>query len=78
MSLADLAEESLPWQTCAVCHTLETLDTAKADLLIGLLSNANVRYSHIAAAAADEGLNLEAEALSRHARGICKAKVRLR
>lgn len=66
---------------CAVCDALASLSDTDAAALRGLLANPNVRYQALSdALAADEDtpLDLPAGTLSRHARGRCSAKERLR
>lgn len=84
MALADLAAklatEPLPWRTCQVCHALATIPKGEADALRDLLRSKR-RYSEIVRDIADDPdtpLDLTADALSRHARGHCEAKERLR
>ena len=82
MSLADLENEvtGLPWQTCAVCHYMTEQDEDRAGRLRRLLSNRDVKFSDIAKELANDPdePTIPHNALSRHARGICKAGVALR
>jgi hypothetical protein len=83
MALANLASsvsDSTPWRTCQVCHALATIPKAEADGLRDLLRS-GLRYSKISeliAADADTPLNIPRDALSRHARGLCEAREKLR
>jgi hypothetical protein len=85
MALADLArtkaDSAAPWRTCAVCHALATIPPAEADALREMLSDRERRYSKISEEIAedpDTPLDLDTGTLSRHARGRCGAKERLR
>lgn len=85
MTLEDLAARetgpSVPWKTCAVCHAIETIPPAESAALIRLLADRSWKFAEISRAIADDPdtpLDLPALALSRHARGICAARVRLR
>lgn len=84
MALADIAAKAqqvgIPHQTCATCHALSTLPKSEAKHLRDLLSNPTVRYRELADALAadDESPTIPWEALSRHARGHCSARDRLR
>ena len=83
MAISDLAkrvEEKL-WQKCLVCHALENLPDVEAAALRDLLANPRVRYSELSndlARDEDYPLDIPAETLSRHARGGCSARERLR
>ena len=84
MAITDLAREAdqgIPWQTCATCYALTMLPPDQADALRELLANPTLRYSELAEAlAADEDypLKIRADTLSRHARGGCGAREKLR
>ena len=85
MALSDIAKaaktaDPLPWRTCAVCHALATIPPAEAEGLRELLRG-KLRYSEISDLIADDPdtpLQLDTYALSRHARGGCTARERLR
>jgi hypothetical protein len=85
MSLAKIAKaaktaDPLPWRTCSVCHALATIPEAEAEGLRDLLRG-KLRYSEISDLIADDPdtpLRLDSDALSRHARGGCSARERLR
>lgn len=72
--------DGLPWRTCATCHALAGMSDEDAAVLRGLLSDRNVKFSELEAALADDedSPNIARDALSRHARGLCGAKERLR
>lgn len=83
MAIADIAADNttgIPWRTCQVCHALNSIPDSEAAGLRSLLGGTK-RYSEIAeliAADPDTPLRLDPGALSRHARGRCEAKERLR
>lgn len=85
MAIADLAATARdtsapPWRTCHVCHALSTIPEAEADALRELLAG-TLRYGDIAAALEDDPdtpLSIEPSQLSRHARGRCSAREKLR
>lgn len=85
MSLADIAKaanqnDGLPWQTCAVCHALATIPESEGNALRTLLAG-TLRYDQIQsliAADPDTPLDIDRQALSRHARGQCAARETLR
>ena len=83
MALADVAKNldtALPWRTCATCHALNSMSTEDAATLRGLLADRNVKFSELAdALAADtDSPTIDRGALSRHARGQCSAREKLR
>lgn len=84
MALANLAkkiEDGVPWRTCAVCHALATIPDAEAEGFRALMRNKGLRYTEIAemiAADEDTPLVIPADTISRHARGHCDARERLR
>lgn len=85
MAISDIAAQArqapdeAPWRTCQVCHALDTLPTTEAAALREILAS-RMRYSEIESQLADdpEAPNLHRDALSRHARGNCGARERLR
>jgi hypothetical protein len=82
MALSDIAKaaktaDPLPWRTCAVCHALATIPPTEAEGLRALLRG-KLRYSEISADDPDTPLQIDKETLSRHARGGCSARERLR
>lgn len=84
MAVADLIAKAntVPWQTCAACHAMNSLPDAQAAVLVDLLSNSAIKYSELADeinADPDWPISdLDRQALSRHARGRCAAKTKLR
>jgi len=84
MAIADLASTAdtgkAPWRTCQVCHALATIPASEADGLRKLLAS-GLRYSQISALIAsdpDTPLDLPRDVLSRHARGLCEAREKIR
>ena len=83
VTLASIAErnaDGIPWRTCQVCHALASIDPTEADALRSLLRG-KMRYSEISTLIRDDPdtpLDLDPDALSRHARGNCSARERLR
>ena len=63
---------------CTVCELLGMLPDAEASALTRLLSNPTLRYSVIGQHLRGEGYDIADQTLSRHARGLCDAKTRLR
>lgn len=86
MAISDLSARlnpSIPWQTCATCDFLAFLAPAEADALRALLANKGARYSEIADGLADDPdyahrPTPDRWSLSRHARGQCSAREKLR
>lgn len=67
-----------PGPTCTVCSALASLTDSEADALRGLLADPMWRYQELSDRLAGEGLNLSYQSLSRHARGRCMAREKLR
>ena len=85
MAIADIAAttkaDGVPWRTCQVCHALSSIPESEANGLRALLSEPRLPYidiSRMIAADPDTPLNIPRDALSRHARGICEAREKLR
>ena len=83
MALADVAatlKGGLPHRTCATCHALADMSDEDVATFRALLADKSVRFKALAAAleADDEVPSVPADALSRHARGDCAARERLR
>lgn len=83
MAIADLQAETdkAPWRTCAVCHALATIPPSEAKALNALLANKKMRYTELSdklAKDTDTPLVIDADTLSRHARGRCQARQKLR
>lgn len=64
--------------SCDVCAVLATAKPEDADALRAALSDPQMRYTVIAEALAGTDTPLSGGSLSRHARGRCLAKERLR
>ena len=70
-----------PGPSCAVCMALETLPPDEAGALRTLLANPAWRYTELSdrlAADPDNPLDINDQTLSRHAKGRCAARERLR
>ena len=83
MALQDIEAEltgEVPWRTCAVCHHLSERDETWGARFRRLLANRGVKFRDLAdklASDPDEP-DIPWETLSRHARGMCSAKEKLR
>lgn len=64
--------------TCEVCIVLGNLPPKEAEALRGHLANPEWRYQALSEALESEGIDLAGFTLSRHARGQCGARERLR
>jgi hypothetical protein len=84
MALSDVAskftDSDIPWRTCGVCHALENMSDGEAATLRDLLGNKAIKFKDLAAAleADPDTPAIPWETLSRHARGGCAARERLR
>lgn len=82
MAISDLIERgNVPHKVCATCHHLATLPPDKAEKLRAALANTAVRYRELQAELATDPeflLEIDSDTLSRHARGICGAREKLR
>lgn len=81
MGIADLVvstERVRRGPPCTVCEALAGLSEAESAALLRLLSDPAVRYTELSEALSSEGLDLSAGTLSRHARGRCEARTKLR
>lgn len=80
MAITDLARPDATRRgpTCGVCALLETLPPDEAAALTRLLSDPTWRYSELSIALRNEGHDLPEFVLSRHARGGCAARKKLR
>lgn len=82
MAISDLIERgNVPHKVCATCHHLESLPPDKAKKLRAALSNTTVRYRELQTELATDPdflLDIDSASLSRHARGICGAREKLR
>lgn len=82
MAISDLIERgNVPHKVCATCHHLATLPPDKAEKLRAALANTAVRYRELQTELATDPeflLDIDSDTLSRHARGICGAREKLR
>lgn len=81
MAISDIASkraDSRPTAGCAACALVNDLPDDEAAVLVDLLSDPRIRYNWLADELADEGHPVDWQALSRHARGRCAAKTKLR
>jgi hypothetical protein len=83
MALSDVKASltsGLPHQTCGTCHALAQMGDDDAATLRGLLGDRAVKFKTLADAMRDDPdtPTVEWQSLSRHARGGCSAKERLR
>ena len=81
MGIADLVistEKVRKGPPCTVCALLKSLPPEESAALLRLLSDPDVRYSELEASLRGEGFDLADSTLSRHARGKCEARVKLR
>ena len=67
-----------PGPPCTVCASIASLPPSEAEALRSLLADRSWRYQELSERLRDEGLNLGAQSLSRHARGRCLAGEKLR
>lgn len=63
---------------CSVCQTMAALDDTEAAALKALMSDPEWRYQELSDRLLAEGVDLPAASLSRHARGRCWAREKLR
>lgn len=63
---------------CYVCNSLASLPAPEAAALRSLLADPAWRYQELSDRLAEEGLELSANSLSRHARGRCAAREKMR
>lgn len=83
MALTDIAANlasGIPHQTCGTCHALAQMSDEDGATLRRLLADRGVKFKALAASmeADPETPTVEWAALSRHARGECSARERLR
>lgn len=82
MSLADVAKQGPvrveKGPTCSVCLLATTLPKAEAAALAQMLGDPEWRYTSIADALNAEGHSIYDGAVSRHVRGQCGARTKLR
>lgn len=85
MAIAEIAQKyptkAKKGPDCYVCAALRDIPESEADALRRLLADPTRRYSEISEQLADDPdtpLDLAPQSLSRHARGKCAARERLR
>ena len=82
MAISDIRKRAqdtkAPWQTCATCDLLAKLPRREAASLRELLADDEVRYQWLADQLEDDGTPVDRQSLSRHARGRCSAREKLR
>lgn len=84
MGIADIRSKVAPVRKgppCEACQLLATVSDEEADTLRGLLADPTIRYTTLADALRDDpdtDIDISAYTLSRHARGGCGARERLR
>jgi len=80
LSLSALAARPLApaHKQCSTCWLLGILEEPHRANLIAALSNPSVRYDEISTALEELGHEIPGPYLSRHARGGCDAKVKMR
>ena len=84
MAISDIAARTNTrslWRTCLVCDALDNLPAQEAASLRSLLADPGWRYTELSEAIAqdeDYPLSLPPDTLSRHARGQCSAREKLR
>ena len=77
---ANLGQSVAPYGICATCHALENMAAEDATTLRALLADRGIRFKDLAGAleADNDSPTIHWEALSRHARGGCTAREKLR
>lgn len=80
MAIADIKapEAAQKGPSCTVCTVLNGLSGPEAQALRDLLADPAWRYQELADRLSDEGVELAPFSLSRHARGRCQAREKLR
>lgn len=80
MAIRDITEQTKirKGPPCSVCETLGRLPAEEATALRALLTDPTWRYTKLSDELRSEGVDLEPFVLSRHARGKCAARERLR
>ncbi len=82
MAISDLAQQqpttAMKGPSCSVCQQLDTLPADESAALLGLLRDPRWRYQELSDALAKEGIEIASYSLSRHARGHCSARSKLR
>lgn len=81
MPIASITRSETPQPAgpkCEVCKTMAALPEDEATALKALLSDPEWRYQELSDRLVIEGVELSAGSLSRHARGRCWAREKLR
>jgi len=80
MAIRDITEQTKVRKgpPCSVCEVLDTLTGPEAMALRSLLEDPTWRYTTLSDALKAEGIDLAPFVLSRHARGGCQARTKLR
>jgi hypothetical protein len=80
MAIRDITEQAKlrKGPPCTVCETLADLPEVEAEALRSLLADRTWRYTALSDELRKEGVDLAPYVLSRHAKGACAARERLR
>lgn len=79
MAISDLSPTAATkGPPCTVCRALKRLPSKDSKALRAHLSNPEWRFTELSDALFEEGLDIKAHSLARHARGDCTARERLR
>lgn len=82
MSLADVAKQgpsrTEKGPTCSICQLVASLPKPESAALSQMLADPEWRYSAIQSALLDEGHTAHDGTISRHVRGQCGARTKLR
>lgn len=82
MAISDITartdEKARKGPPCSVCGLLESLPDTERQALLTLLGDTGWRYSSISRELLAEGYDIADSSLSRHARGDCRARTKLR
>ena len=80
MAIRDITEQTKVRKgpPCTVCETLERLPAEESTALVVLLSDPTWRYTALSDALREEGVDLTPFMLSRHTKGQCAARSKLR
>lgn len=80
MAISDIQAPTpgVPGPACTVCATLASVPADEAKALRALLADPSWRYVELSDRLEDQGYSLPSQSLSRHARGRCLAREKLR